>query len=146
MIDESQVYDYGLIVPEGTDVDTMPPEVQAIVTEYKAEFPASKVYGTSVANQKQIVYVRMQKQLTERDLTNLFAAYNLDWEVIGIRSAYKILEIDMGEDEFGNQIITQGYHEILPVDKAAVVPFVPNATLTTPLSVPVYAGTDPIKL
>lgn len=146
MIDEFEVYDYGLIVPEGTTIASMSPEVQAIVAEYKAEFPAARVYGTVPDKGQQVVYVRMQKKLSKADLEALFTQFNLNWQVIGIRSAYKILEVVKGEDQFGNLLVSIEYDEVLPVDKAAVVPFVPNATIETPLTVPVYAGTDPIKL
>ena len=146
MIDQTSVYDYGLIVPAGTDVDNLAPEVQQIIAQFKAEFPASKVYGTVVTNNQQVIYVRMQVKLTEIELNDLFIQHNLAWEVIGIRSAYKIVEVDKGQDEHGNQLIELDYDTVLPVNKDAILPFVPNATLESTLIVPVYAGTDPIIL
>lgn len=146
MLDQTQVYDYGIIVPEGTDVSTLTPEIQAIIAEYKAEFPSAKVPGTVVVDGRQIVYVRMRKKLTQAELKSLFASFTLNWQVIGIRSAYRIIEVIKGEDQFGNTPVEYEYDEAMPVDKAAVVPFVPNATLDTPLIVPVYTGTDPIMI
>lgn len=144
MIDQTATYDYGLIVPEGTDVANFPDDLIAVMKEFRAEFPSARVFGTQPFEGKQIVYVRMQRRVDKDELLGMFKLFNLDWQVIGIRSAYRIIEQIESEDEHGNVEYVYLYDNLLPIDKAAVLPFVPGATLDSTLIVPVYAGTDPI--
>jgi hypothetical protein len=146
VIDYRQVYDYGLIVPEGTDIEDFAPDLKQVIEGYKAEFPSAKVFGTQAAGGYQVIYVRMQQKLTPDILVGMFMYHNLDWQVIGIRSAYKIVEIEESVDTFGNIVYRYEYDEVLPINKKAVLPFVPGATMETPLTVPVYLGTEEIRL
>jgi hypothetical protein len=146
MIDETSIYDYGLIVPKGTSVDKLSKDAQAFIESVNAEFPSDKVFGTQEVDGEQVVYARIAKKLTFEEMESLFASFKLKWRVVGIRSAYPYLMAYKGQDEFGNEIYEKAYDEVKPVDKAEVIKFIPEATMETPVAVPVYAGTDPIVL
>jgi hypothetical protein len=82
--------------------------------------------------------------------------------VVGIRSAYKIITIDTGNlDEFGNPIFELDYDYPLPVDKAGYLnyclpildststfenPVYRQPTMADVVYIPMFAGTDSIKL
>jgi hypothetical protein len=155
------VTDYILNVPEAESIELMDEALQTQIRDLGAEWPSFPALGTKAVGGRKLVHVRMKAQLSKADLDNLFLFYLLDWQVIGIRSAYRILPVTIGTDEDGKDIVEMRYLTTWWEGKAAILPFMNdiidsvdaegNATMRPPtladtLYLPVYAGTDPVEL
>jgi hypothetical protein len=140
------VTDYIFNVPEETEFDLLPAATQAFISQLSPEWPDFPMLSTHAVTGRKLLMVRMKAQLAQVQLDQLFINYALDWQVIFIRSAYKI---------------DGDYQVILPVDKATVLPFYNDIqdgvdvngdaimrapTLADTIYLSTYFGTDPVIL
>ena len=170
MTDLSQIYDIGLLIPDTTDFDTLNPGVQEEIQLMSAVWPSFPMIGTRAVNGYAMCYIRLRIKPTKSQLEALFDTYNLNWNVVGIRSAFKIKEVVTGQDVEGNDIIKMDYDTVLalprdpsileylndiqdydPVTKEPIYDVDENAVMRRPtldddIYLSVYSFTDPIKL
>jgi hypothetical protein len=132
--------DYILNMSESTDIALLPKETQEFISTLSPEWPSFPMINTVAVDGRKLIAIRMAVQLTKPQLGDLFTAFGLAWQVVGIRSAERV-----GED----------YLIIHPIDKANFIPFwqdiqdgetTRQATLADTIYLSTYAGTDPIEL
>lgn len=150
------ITDYILVCPTNTEFDAMPEDVQQIIKSLGSEWPSFPQPGTQEFNGKKLLHVRMTQLLTKAQLEAMFAAHNLDWQVLSIRSAYQE-GTETSVDSEGMAINTPCYITEFLAPKAEFLPYLnPVWDAGTETSRPVeladtvwlstYAGTEPILL
>jgi len=134
-----------------TEFDTMSGQVQAIIRSLGSEWPDFPMVGTQTVAGRKLLHVRMTQLLPKAVLEGMFAAHNLDWQVLSIRSAYK------DGSELIDGVDTPCYITEYQATKADFLPylnpvwdsvsetFVP-VTLADTVYLSAYAGTESIQL
>lgn len=148
------VYDIHLIQPEDTDIELMSEELQAQLKELFTEYPSAIMYNSHIVGTKKIIHARIQyENLTEETLLALFIAFNLDWDVLGIReSTLTPAELDSE----GMELFPSFYKVIKQIDKAILIPFMNDIYVDETTTRPVemtdklylsgYSGPTPIEV
>lgn len=163
MIDPLIVYDCFFELPEGTKFELMSDALKnELSVDLQCEWPKFPAENTQIVNGLGLCMVRMKAKLTKSQIDDLIAYFGLNWVVVAILSAYKIISRDTGNiDEFGNPIFELDYDYPLPVDKAGYLnyclpimdvsgtvenPVYRQPTMADVIYVPMFAGTDAIVL
>ncbi len=83
-------YDIHLLLPESTEFELMPDLLQAQLNALSTKWPSFPGINTKSHDGKKLIHVNLQRpDLTKAVLDELFAAFRLTWEVVGIRSHTK---------------------------------------------------------
>ena len=155
------VYDIHLIMDSDVDFATMPEPLQDQLTALSNEWPSFPALETKGYLGKKVVHARLQSDVvTESTLQELFDAFQLNWQVLGIRSAYTS-PVVVGKDVDGFDIIEQQYTVTKKIDKAVILPYLADIvdgvdangnSITRPPTIydvvymGMYAGTDPLAI
>lgn len=155
------VTDYFFNVPDTTDVDTLAAPVLDYMRSHWVEYPRFPALTTHAVIGRAILHIRFDQRLTVAEVEATLSQLGLDWVVVFIRSAYKVVPVVIDQDEFGNDIIDMQYDTIMPCDKGDMLQYCDNIvdgydinlepiirlpTLLDTLYFPMYAGTDPVVL
>jgi len=153
--------DYILEIPATTKFDNLAADLRLYINSMGCEWPVSPAINTHAVNGKMLIQPRLQVFLLQFQLETLFNAYNLDWKVLFIRSAYKIKKIIKGKDSFGNDIIDYDYEITKAADRNYLLPYIDDIivsadingnivtrpmTMADTIYLSMYAGTDVIIL
>ena len=169
MSNPNEVYDYGLLMPEGSDFNLLDPSIQEQIDLLGGRWTPFPIIGTRPVNGMAMCYVRLLVKLSKAQLEDLITYFGLPWVVMGIRSAYKIIPT-VSLDIEGNEVTTWDYDVVEALPRNAAIleylndiqdydpvtkqpifdvsdnPVMRRPTLDDDIYIPVYAGTDPIKL
>ena len=142
------VYDYGLVLPEGTEFDVMPQELKNFLEiGLEAEWPKFPAIGTQFVDGYGLCLVRMKAKLTKQQIDDLIAYFGVSWRVAAIRSAYRIVD---GEYDYPLPVDKAGYlNYCLPILDESSTPENPiyrQPTMADTVIIPMIAGTDGIVL
>jgi hypothetical protein len=151
------IYDIHLIVDDSVEFDLMTENLQQQLTALKSEWPSFPALSTKSFQSRKVIHARVQHpDLTELLLTGLFAAFGLNWVVLGIRQSVKTpatYDID------GIELTPAFYKVIKSIEKAAILPFLADITdgmdangnpvyrpvlLSDTIYLPMYIGTEPL--
>lgn len=139
-------YDYGLVVPEGTNVNELDPELKAFIYSLEPEWAAFPAFGTRPFNGMAILNVRMKCKLTKQQLEDLFLSFGLTWRVGAIRSAYQVVE---GDYDYPVKIDKAGYLNYADdiMEYTDMETFTNRRpTMSDTINISMFSGTDLIDL
>ncbi len=163
MIDPLIVYDCFFKLPEGTKFELMSDALKnELSVDLQCEWPKFPAENTQIVNGLGLCMVRMKAKLTKSQIDDLIAYFGLNWVVVAIRSAYKIIIRDTGNiDELGNPIFELDYDYPLSLQKSVYInyrmpildvsstfenPVYRQPTMADTIYAPMFAGTDAIRL
>jgi hypothetical protein len=115
-------------VPEKTEQDLLPAEVQSIIQQLEAIYPAFPMCGTITYAGRKLIHVNMLANFKKEDLEELFTQFELDWIILSIRDTI------------------EPYLQEYLASKVDFIPFYQEASLATPIYLSCYMGTDPLEL
>jgi hypothetical protein len=134
--------DYIIIVPNETELANLNPQVQEIIQQLDAVWPSFPMISSQVSGANKLIHVNMSGAFSKQQLEDMFMYFGLVWEILSIREASPTLPVLDADGNITGYIYEQEYL----ADKAKFIPFFPDATLTEPLYLSCYAGTEPLQL